>query len=63
MAKEIRVRFAGIEKGPGGEFCIHYIPDETQVLKAGWRYKIVLEGLTYEQHGKAKDRKEKDQGE
>lgn len=52
MEKEIRVRFAGVEKAENGEFSIMYIPDQTHFLKAGKRYQIILEGLTYEESGK-----------
>jgi len=52
MEKEIRVRFAGVEKAKGGEFSIIYIPDQTHFLKAGKRYRIVLEGLSYAESGK-----------
>ena len=47
--KEIHVTFAGVEKAPDGEFSIIYIPDTRQVLLPGQRYKIVLDGLSYEE--------------
>ncbi|MBA7637522.1 hypothetical protein ES703_45167 [subsurface metagenome] len=47
--KEIHVKFAGVEKAPGGQFSILYIPDQRQVLYPGRRYRIVLDGLTYEE--------------
>lgn len=47
--KTITVRFAGIEKAPDGNLSIIYIPDQTQVLKAGQKYRIEIEGLSYEE--------------
>ncbi len=48
--KEIRVRFAGIEKSKDGELSIIYIPDTRQVLMPGKKYQIIIEGLSYEEH-------------
>ena len=49
--KVIKVRFDGIEKSPDGKFSIIYTPDNTQVLRAGVKYRIEVEGLTYDQSG------------
>ena len=50
--KEIRVKFAGIEKAPDSEeLSIIYIPDTTHVLRAGQRYRVIIEGLSFETHG------------
>lgn len=49
--KVIKVRFDGIEKSPDGKFSIIYIPDSTHVLRAGVKYRIEVEGLTYDQSG------------
>lgn len=46
---QITVRFAGVEKAPGGKFSIIYIPDQRQVLEPGKRYRITLEDLTFEE--------------
>jgi len=46
---DIRVRFDGMGKAPGGEFSISYKSDKRQVLLPGVRYNIVIEGLSYEQ--------------
>lgn len=58
----IRVRYAGMRKAPGGELEILYIPDQRQVLLPGQRYRIILEGLTYEKSNprKKEDGKEKE---
>ena len=45
--KEIHVTFAGIEKAPGGQFSIIYIPENRQILLPSKRYKIVIDGLSY----------------
>ena len=50
--KEIHVRFAGVEKAPDGQFSIIYIPGNRQILLPGRRYRIVIEGLTYEESRK-----------
>lgn len=56
--KEIRVRFAGIEKAPDSEeLSIIYIPDTTQILQAGRRYRVIIEGLSFETHGATKKSK------
>ena len=47
--KEIHVTFAGIEKAPNGKFSIIYTPDERQILEPGRKYRIVLDGLTYDE--------------
>jgi len=47
--KDIHVKFAGVEKAPDGQFSVIYIPDQRQVLNPGQRYRIVLDGLTYEE--------------
>lgn len=47
--KEIHVMFAGIEKAPGEQFSIIYIPKTRQVLLPDQRYKIVLDGLSYDE--------------
>lgn len=53
--KEIRVRFAGIEKAPDSEeLSIIYIPDNRQILEPGRRYRIIIEGLSFEKHGATK---------
>lgn len=52
--EEIRVTYASIEMGEGGAFTIIYIPDQRQILEAGRRYKIIIDGLTYGTSGKAK---------
>ncbi|GAI94170.1 unnamed protein product [marine sediment metagenome] len=57
--KDIHVRFAGIEKAPESEqLSIIYIPDNRQILLPGRRYRIIIEGLSFEkwegkQHSKA----------
>jgi len=45
MSKEKEIRIKGIEvvETTGGEIEILYIPDTTQVLRAGQRYKFVFE--------------------
>lgn len=48
--KEIHVKFAGVEKAPDGQFSIIYIPDNRQLLLPGRKYKIVIEGLSYEEN-------------
>lgn len=62
--KNIKVRFAGIDPKPyDGTFTIIYIPDQNQILKAGQRYSITIEGLSYKEidtsksHPKAEDLK------
>jgi len=52
--KKVKVNFAGIEKSKDGKLSIIYIPDQTQVLHAGQKYRIVIEGLTYEESGSVK---------
>ncbi|MBA7638829.1 hypothetical protein ES703_46485 [subsurface metagenome] len=47
--KEIHVTFAGIEKAPNDQFSIIYIPDNRQILLPGRRYKIVIDGLSYDE--------------
>ena len=47
--KEIHVRFAGVEKAPDGQLSIIYIPENRQILLPGQRYKIVLDGLSYDE--------------
>ena len=47
--KEIHVKFAGIEKAPGGELSFIYIPGQPQVLHPGKKYRIILNGLSYEE--------------
>lgn len=47
--KEIHVRFAGIEKAPNEQLSIIYIPDNRHVLLPGQKYRIVIEGLSYEE--------------
>lgn len=47
--KEIHVKFAGVEKAPDGQFSIIYIPENRQILLPGQRYRIVLDGLTYDE--------------
>lgn len=47
--KEIHVKFAGIEKAPGDQLSILYIPAQRQVLLPGQKYRIVLDGLSYEE--------------
>lgn len=47
--KDIHVKFAGIEKAPDGQFSINYIPDQRQVLNRGQTYRIVLDGLSYDE--------------
>jgi len=47
--KDIHVRFAGVEKAPDSEqLSIIYIPDNRQILLPGRRYRIVIEGLSFE---------------
>jgi len=56
--KDIHVRFAGIEKAPDSEqLSIIYIPDNRQILLPGKRYRIIIEGLTYNE-SKGKQRSE-----
>lgn len=50
--KEIHVKFSGIEKAPGDQFSIIYIPEQRQVLLPGQKYKIIIDGLSYEESGK-----------
>lgn len=52
--KEIRVKFAGIEKSKDGKLSIIYVPDTRQVLMPGKRYQITIEGLSYEEHAARK---------
>ncbi|GAI81459.1 unnamed protein product [marine sediment metagenome] len=47
--KDIHVKFAGVEKASDGQFSIIYIPDQHQILNPGQEYRIVLDGLTYEE--------------
>ncbi|GAH65262.1 unnamed protein product [marine sediment metagenome] len=47
--KEIHVTFAGVEKAPDGQFSIIYIPGNRQILLPGKRYKIVIDGLSYDE--------------
>ena len=47
--KDIHVAFAGVEKAPDGKFSIIYIPGNRQVLLPGRKYRIVIEGLSYEE--------------
>ncbi|GAI46078.1 unnamed protein product [marine sediment metagenome] len=47
MMKQIKVRFEGIEV-KDGNMAITYIPDQTQILQAGKRYEIIIEGLSFE---------------
>ncbi len=48
--KDIHVRFANIEKAPDSEqLSIIYIPDNRQILLPGRRYRIILNGLTYQE--------------
>ena len=54
--KEIHVRFSGVEKAAGGQFSIIYTPANRQVLLPGRKYKIVLDGLSYEE-SKPKEKK------
>lgn len=44
---QIKVRFEGIEV-KDGNMAIIYIPDQTQILQAGKRYEITIEGLSFE---------------
>ena len=55
--QEIKVKFAGIEKSKDGQLSILYIPNQTQVLVAGKKYQIVIEGLSYEEWGSGKKRR------
>lgn len=48
--KDIHVKFAGIEKAPDGQFSIIYTPENRQILLPGQRYRIVLDGLTYDEN-------------
>jgi len=52
--KVVKVNFAGIEKSKDGKLSIIYIPNQTQMLRAGQKYQIVIEGLTYEEWGRGK---------
>lgn len=47
--KSIKVKFAGIEvaKPHEGNLTIYYIPDQTQTLMAGEKYKVIIEGLSF----------------
>ena len=47
--EEIHVKFAGVEKAPNEQLSIIYIPDTRQVMLPGQRYRIVIEGLSYEE--------------
>lgn len=46
--KDIHVQFAGIEKAPGEPLSIIYTSGQRQVLLAGRKYRIVIDGLGYE---------------
>jgi len=54
--KDVRVRFAGVEvaKPHEGNLTIYYIPDQTQTLIAGEKYKVIIEGLSFAHKDTAK---------
>jgi len=57
--KQIKVRFEGVEV-KDGNMAIIYIPDHTQILQAGKRYEIVIEGLSFEKwEGKQRSESER----
>lgn len=47
--KEIHVTFAGVEKSEDEQLSIIYIPGNRQILLPGQKYKIVLDGLSYDE--------------
>ncbi len=56
LTGDISVRFAGIEKTPGGKFSILYVADQHHLLEPGKRYRITIEDLTFEEYkGKGGD--------
>lgn len=56
LTGDISVRFAGIEKAPGGKFSALYIPNQLHLLEPGKRYRIIIEDLTFEEYkGKGGD--------
>ena len=47
--KNIKVRFAGIVvDSKDKNFSVIYIPDQDQRLRAGQKYQITVEGLSFE---------------